>query len=85
MRPLPGIPVIRDLVVDLEPFYRQYRAVTPYLVNHDPEPEVERRQSPADRDQRPLSKGAIAAPGDSSHTIGCIDLATRVTDLLGCT
>ena len=51
VRPLPGLPVIRDLVVDLEPFYRQYRAVTPYLVNHDPEPEVERRQSPAEREQ----------------------------------
>jgi len=51
VRPLPGVPVIRDLVVDLEPFYRQYRAVTPYLVNNDPEPEVERRQSPAEREQ----------------------------------
>lgn len=51
VRPLPGLPVIRDLVVDLEPFYRQYRAVTPYLVNHDPEPEVERRQSPAERER----------------------------------
>ena len=51
VRPLPGLPVIRDLVVDLEPFYRQYRAVRPYLINHDPEPEVERRQSPAEREQ----------------------------------
>jgi succinate dehydrogenase iron-sulfur subunit len=51
VRPLPGVPVIRDLVVDLEPFYRQYRAVMPFLVNHDPEPEVERRQSPAQREQ----------------------------------
>jgi succinate dehydrogenase / fumarate reductase iron-sulfur subunit len=51
IRPLPGMPVIRDLVVDLEPFYRQYRAVKPYLINEDPVPEVERRQSPEDRDQ----------------------------------
>jgi succinate dehydrogenase / fumarate reductase iron-sulfur subunit len=51
VRPLPGMPVIRDLVVDLEPFYRQYRAVMPYLVNHDPEPEVERRQSPSQRER----------------------------------
>jgi succinate dehydrogenase / fumarate reductase iron-sulfur subunit len=51
LRPLPGMPVIRDLVVDLEPFYRQYRAVKPYLINEDPVPEVERRQSPEDRDQ----------------------------------
>ena len=51
LRPLPSMPVIRDLVVDLEPFYRQYRAVKPYLINEDPVPEVERRQSPEDRDQ----------------------------------
>ena len=51
LRPLPGMPVIRDLVVDLEPFYRQYRAVKPYLINEDPVPEVERRQSPEDRDK----------------------------------
>jgi succinate dehydrogenase / fumarate reductase iron-sulfur subunit len=51
VRPLPGIPVIRDLIVDLEPFYRQYRAVRPYLINNDPVPEVERRQSPQQREQ----------------------------------
>lgn len=49
LRPLPGLPVIRDLVVDLEPFYRQYRAVKPWLINHDPEPEIERLQTPAER------------------------------------
>ena len=51
LRPLPGLPVIRDLIVDLEPFYRQYRAVNPYLINNDPVPEVERRQSPQQREQ----------------------------------
>ncbi len=51
VRPLPGVPVIRDLIVDLEPFYRQYRAVSPYLINNDPVPEVERRQSPEQREQ----------------------------------
>jgi succinate dehydrogenase / fumarate reductase iron-sulfur subunit len=49
LRPLPGQPVIRDLVVDLSQFYRQYRAVKPYLIRHDPEPEVEYLQSPAQR------------------------------------
>lgn len=49
VRPLPGLPVVRDLVVDLEPFYRHYRAVRPYLTVHDPEPEVEYRQSPEER------------------------------------
>lgn len=49
VRPLPGLPVIRDLVVDMEPFYRQYRSIKPWLVNDAPEPEVERLQSPEDR------------------------------------
>jgi len=51
LRPLPGRPVIRDLIVDMEQFYKQYRAVKPWLQNSDPEPEVERLQSPAQRDQ----------------------------------
>jgi len=51
LRPLPGLPVIRDLVVDMGQFYKQYRAVKPWLINHDPEPEVERLQYPEDRDQ----------------------------------
>lgn len=51
IRPLPGMPVIRDLVVDMEPFYRQYRAVKPYLTVKDPEPEVEYRQSPEQREK----------------------------------
>ena len=49
IRPLPRLPVIRDLVVDLSQFFRHYRAVKPYLVNLDPEPENERLQSPEQR------------------------------------
>ncbi|MCK7583089.1 MAG: succinate dehydrogenase iron-sulfur subunit [Chromatiales bacterium] len=51
VRPLPGRPVIRDLVVDMTQFYEQYRAVKPYLVRHDPLPEQEILQSPTDRDK----------------------------------
>jgi succinate dehydrogenase / fumarate reductase iron-sulfur subunit len=51
IHPLPGQPVIRDLIVDLRQFYTQYRKVKPYLINDDPEPEVEHRQSPAERDR----------------------------------
>jgi succinate dehydrogenase / fumarate reductase iron-sulfur subunit len=51
VRPLPGMPVVRDLVVDMENFYRQYRTVRPYLIVHDPVPEVERRQSPGEREK----------------------------------
>ncbi|MBL7002877.1 MAG: succinate dehydrogenase iron-sulfur subunit [Gammaproteobacteria bacterium] len=50
LRPLPGLPVIRDLIIDMEQFYKQYRAVKPYLIGIEPEPEVERLQSPEDRD-----------------------------------
>ncbi len=51
VRPMPGMPVIRDLVVDMSQFFHHYRAVQPYLVVHDPEPEVEYRQSPAEREK----------------------------------
>ena len=51
VRPVPGMPIVRDLVVDMSQFYHQYRAVKPYLIRHDPEPEVEVLQSPDDRDK----------------------------------
>jgi succinate dehydrogenase / fumarate reductase iron-sulfur subunit len=51
VRPLPGRPVIRDLVVDMGDFYQQYRAVRPYLIRRDPMPEQEILQTPADRDR----------------------------------
>ncbi len=51
LRPLPGLPVIRDLVVDMSQFFKQYHSVTPYLINNDPPPEAERLQSPQERDQ----------------------------------
>ncbi|MEN8174519.1 MAG: succinate dehydrogenase iron-sulfur subunit [Pseudomonadota bacterium] len=51
VRPLPGRPVIRDLVVDMTQFFDQYKAVKPYLVRKDPLPEREIRQSPAERDR----------------------------------
>ncbi|MDH5218115.1 MAG: succinate dehydrogenase iron-sulfur subunit [Gammaproteobacteria bacterium] len=49
--PLPGQPVVRDLVVDLTNFFHQYRSVKPYLITHDQEPESERLQSPEDREK----------------------------------
>ena len=51
IRPMPGLPVIRDLVVDMTQFYHQYREVKPYLTVNDPEPEVEYHQTPEQRDQ----------------------------------
>ena len=51
LRPLPGLPVIRDLVVDMSQFYKQYEKVQPYLLNDTPPPARERLQSPADREE----------------------------------
>jgi succinate dehydrogenase / fumarate reductase iron-sulfur subunit len=51
LRPLPGLPVIRDLIVDLSQFFAQYRVVKPWLINNEPAPEIERLQAPEDRDQ----------------------------------
>ncbi len=51
LRPLPGLPIIRDLIVDLSAFYRQYRTVRPWLIDEGPEPEIERRQSPEARER----------------------------------
>ncbi|MGA1742381.1 MAG: succinate dehydrogenase iron-sulfur subunit [Pseudohongiellaceae bacterium] len=49
LRPLPGLPVIRDLVVDMSAFYKQYEKIKPYLQNDEPPPAIERLQSPEDR------------------------------------
>jgi succinate dehydrogenase / fumarate reductase iron-sulfur subunit len=49
LRPLPGFPVIRDLVVDMGTFFDHYHAIRPYLVNDEPPPERERLQSPDER------------------------------------
>ncbi len=49
VRPLPGFPVVRDLVVDMTQFYKQYEKVQPFLINDDEEPVRERLQSPEDR------------------------------------
>lgn len=49
IRPLPGLPVIRDLVVDMSQFYAQYEKIKPYLINDTPAPAIERLQSPEER------------------------------------
>jgi succinate dehydrogenase / fumarate reductase, iron-sulfur subunit len=51
LKPLPGLPVIRDLIVDLTPFFKQYHSIRPYLVNDDPAPEKERLQSIEQREE----------------------------------
>ncbi|WP_251359851.1 succinate dehydrogenase iron-sulfur subunit [Kangiella sp. TOML190] len=49
VRPLPGLPVIRDLVVDMAQFYKQYEKIKPYLITNDEPPAKERLQSPEER------------------------------------
>lgn len=51
LRPLPGLPVIRDLIVDMTDFFKQYQSIKPYLINDTAPPERERLQSPQERDQ----------------------------------
>jgi succinate dehydrogenase / fumarate reductase, iron-sulfur subunit len=51
LKPLPGLPVIRDLFVDMTGFFKQYHSINPWLVKEDPPPERERLQSPDARDE----------------------------------
>ena len=49
LKPLPGLPIIRDLIVDMTQFFKQYHSIKPFVINHDTPPETERLQSPTDR------------------------------------
>ena len=51
IRPLPGLPVVRDLAVDMSMFYRQYEKIKPYLQNSNPAPARERVQTPEEREK----------------------------------
>lgn len=49
IEPIRGLPVERDLIVDMEPFFDGYKSVLPYMISAGPAPERERLQSPEDR------------------------------------
>jgi len=51
VEPLLGLPVIKDLIVDMETFFEHYRSIIPYLVNNDPVPIKERIQSQAEHER----------------------------------
>ncbi len=51
IRPLPGLPVVRDLVVDMTVFYNQFEKIQPFLINNTVAPAMERLQSPEDREK----------------------------------
>jgi succinate dehydrogenase / fumarate reductase, iron-sulfur subunit len=49
VEPIRGLSVLKDLIVDMDPFLDGYKSVLPYLINDEGEPEKERLQSPQDR------------------------------------
>jgi succinate dehydrogenase / fumarate reductase iron-sulfur subunit len=51
VEPIRGLPVVKDLIVDMEPFFQGYVRMLPYLINDEAPPDRERRQSPAERER----------------------------------
>jgi succinate dehydrogenase / fumarate reductase iron-sulfur subunit len=51
IEPILGLPIEKDLIVDMEPFFDHFRSVMPYFVNDDPPPNKERLQSPEERER----------------------------------
>ena len=49
IEPIRGLPVLKDLIVDMDPFLEGYRSVLPFLINDEGEPDRERIQSPQER------------------------------------
>jgi succinate dehydrogenase / fumarate reductase iron-sulfur subunit len=49
VEPLRGFRIIKDLVVDMDPFFEKYRAIKPFFITYDPDPPVERFQSQEER------------------------------------
>jgi succinate dehydrogenase / fumarate reductase iron-sulfur subunit len=51
VEPIKGLPVLKDLIVDMEPFFEAYRSVKPFLITDGREPTRERLQSADDRER----------------------------------
>mgnify|MGYP002640294787 FL=1 len=51
VEPILGLPVLKDMIVDMDPFFDHYKSVMPYFVNDDPPPAQEREQSIEDRER----------------------------------
>jgi succinate dehydrogenase / fumarate reductase, iron-sulfur subunit len=49
VEPIRGLPVLKDLIVDMEPFFAGIRRILPFLINEDDPPDRERLQSPSER------------------------------------
>ena len=74
VQPLLGLPVIKDLVVDMEPFFEHYRSVMPFFVSHELSPERERLQSPG---------GSRPIIDDGTKCILCACCTTSCPSFLG--
>lgn len=61
LRPLPGFPVIRDLIVDMAQFFANYHAIRPYLINDEPPPDLERFSPPSNASSSMASTNASSA------------------------
>jgi succinate dehydrogenase / fumarate reductase iron-sulfur subunit len=59
VEPIRGLPVLKDLIVDMEPFFDSYKAILPYFINDDPAPAGERLQSPEERERFDASTKCI--------------------------
>lgn len=46
IEPLPVFRVVKDLIVDLDPFFEKYQSIKPYLITRTPSLDTERRQLP---------------------------------------
>jgi succinate dehydrogenase / fumarate reductase iron-sulfur subunit len=62
VEPMLGFPVIRDLVVDMDPFFAKYEKVKPFLINDEPEPRTERLQNPEQRERYDETTKCIRRP-----------------------
>jgi len=51
IEPILGLKVIKDLIVDMDPFFEHFRTVLPYFINDEPAPRTERLQSPEERER----------------------------------
>ncbi len=69
IRPLPGMPVIRDLAVDQSLLFKQYERVQPWLINDTPNPAIERLQSPEDRAKLETRSAFSAAAASATPTL----------------
>ena len=75
VEPILGLPVLKDLIVDMEPFFEHYRSVLPYFVNDTPKPADGRERLQQQRDKDLIT--------DTTNCILCACCTTSLPQLLG--